>query len=530
VRKAAPARRMGGQPNLLLVTCDAMRLDHLGCYGATDISTPNIDRLAREGLRFEHVRAQTETTFGSYCSLLTGVHPLRTGVYSEWGRFPAHFPTLPEHLASAGYRTIMAVSERELADDRIGCRKVFSEVVPALGNPFQTSTITVRRLLRHLAHGRGEPWFAWAQFFEPHPPLMPAQSAIERRYREDPTHPDRQDRAQMIARIHAVESCLEFAEHPIDRAAGHLPTRILVRLKEALAALRDPSYAGPDLAAHIEGLGDKVRGGRTRAQFLEWLDGALAQAEQGRLTKDFLAWFDDLSRQLVLIERDLLGWIEGVVDFRYPEALYAAAIECVDEAIGELRDGLEDLAMLEDTVIVLTAPHGEYLGQFPVILHHHVPGETSLRVPLIVRPAASCRIEGGRSVADVFSLTDLFPTLAEWIGLQEPTGIDGRSRAAEAAAGQRWRDDPNVAISMCGAFVSVYQRPYKLVATLFPDVAWPWSSGPPPSDGIYLFREDDESHDVGESNPAIRVELLRVARDAISVLRSRAGHHRVLAC
>ena len=90
-----PPRRRGRTPNLLLVTCDAMRPDHLGCYGSTRTATPNIDRLAREGLLFEHARAQTETTFGSYCSLLTGVHPMRTGVYAEWGRFPVALAFTP---------------------------------------------------------------------------------------------------------------------------------------------------------------------------------------------------------------------------------------------------------------------------------------------------------------------------------------------------------------------------------------------------------------------------------------------------
>ena len=285
--------------------------------------------------------------------------------------------------------------------------------------------------------------------------------------------------------------------------------------------MRDPSHLGPDLAAHIEGLGDRVTGGRTRHEFLGWLDAALTKAEQGLLPPDFLDWLDDLQRHLHLIEFDLLGWINGVVDFRYLEALYAATIECVDAAIADLRDGLETLEMFDDTVVVLTAPHGEYLGKSPAILHHHVPGEIALRVPLIVRLPAPCHIEGGQSVADVFSLVDLFPSLTEWLGLQAPVGIDGRSRAADIAAGRRWRSDPNIAISMRGAFVSVYQSPYKLVAALFPDVVWPWSSGQRPSDGIYLFREDDKSRDVGHGNSMIRAELIHAGHSVISTLSSR---------
>ena len=350
---------------------------------------------------------------------------------------------------------------------------------------------------------------------------MPPQAAVERKYRGNPTHPDRKDRADLISRIHAIESCLDFANHPIDATAGRLPARILIRLRDTLAALRDPSRAGPDLASHIEGLGDNVRGGRTRQQFLEWFDAALRHAEEGVLAQDFLDWLSDLQAQLRLIELDLLAWIEGVVDFRYPEALYSASVECVDDAIAELRSGLEDLGMLPDTTIVLTAPHGEYLGEFPVILHHHVPGEAALRVPLIVRPAASCRIDGGQSVADVFSLVDLFPSVTELLGLQIPTGIDGRSRAPELAARQRWIDDPNIAISMCGGFVSVYRKPHKLIVSLFPGELWPWNSGPPPRDGVYLFRENDESRNITDANSCIRAELMDAARHVISALSSK---------
>jgi len=74
---------------------------------------------------------------------------------------------------------------------------------------------------------------------------------------------------------------------------------------------------------------------------------------------------------------------------------------------------------------------------------------------------------------------------------------------------------------MRGAFVSVYQSPYKLVASLFPDVVWPWNSGQRPSDGIYLFREDDESRDVGQGNSMIRAELMRAGHSVISTLSSR---------
>lgn len=506
-------------PNLILITSDALRRDHLGCYGADRVNTPNLDRLAREGLMFDHARAQTDTTFGSYCSLLTGLHPLSTGIDVEWGSFPAGASTLPRWIRDRGYRTVMAASERELGSPVAGLEDAFQQVVPILGNPAQASAITVRRLLRGLAK-TDEPVFVWLQLFDPHPPV-PAGPAARLKYDADPTCQDRADRTHLIPKIFAVEARKEFEEFGWDPRSGRLHSLLLKRLRATLAALADGTKAGPDLTSQLEQLGERARGGRSRGEFLEWLGRQLDDAERGQASAELYAWLDDLNAQLKIIERELLGWIEGVVDFRYPEALYAASVECVDAAFGELRAGLEALDLFDRSLIVFTAPHGECLGEEPAIFHHHVPAEPVLRVPLIVRfPGGEPPSDG--VFQDMFELVDLYPTMAEWLDLSAPKGLDGRSRAQDIASRGSAPCEDSIAAGMFGAFASLYRRPYKLVKSLLPDVTWPWVAGPRPADGVYLFHEDDEKTDLADAMPALKAELLDALQARLS--NNEPGH------
>ena len=67
-------------PNVVLITLDTTRADHLGCYGDTQARTPNLDRLAAEGVRFARVYAPAPLTLPSHTSILTGLYPATHGV------------------------------------------------------------------------------------------------------------------------------------------------------------------------------------------------------------------------------------------------------------------------------------------------------------------------------------------------------------------------------------------------------------------------------------------------------------------
>ncbi len=101
--------------NVLLITLDTTRPDHMGCYGAEDDITPNIDRLAADGARFERAISTAGITPMSHASILTGLNNYRHGMrvfYSEEcsHRLKDSVDTLPEILAAKGYRTAGMVS------------------------------------------------------------------------------------------------------------------------------------------------------------------------------------------------------------------------------------------------------------------------------------------------------------------------------------------------------------------------------------------------------------------------------------
>ena len=95
-----------GPYNVVVVTLDTLRADRLGAYGFSDISTPAIDGLARDGVLFENAHSTTPLTLPAHTSLFTGNYPLLHGVIDNGGYLvPEEAETLAEVLGAAGYRT-----------------------------------------------------------------------------------------------------------------------------------------------------------------------------------------------------------------------------------------------------------------------------------------------------------------------------------------------------------------------------------------------------------------------------------------
>src|SRR5213593_1446585 len=78
---ASPATPTGATPNVVVITIDTLRPDHLGCYGYKQIRTPNIDALAADGVRFERAYTPVPVTLPSHTVIFTGTYPIRSGVH-----------------------------------------------------------------------------------------------------------------------------------------------------------------------------------------------------------------------------------------------------------------------------------------------------------------------------------------------------------------------------------------------------------------------------------------------------------------
>ncbi len=110
--------RPAARTSVLLITIDTLRADHLGCYGYSRATSPRIDRLAAEGIRFTRVTASLPRTTQSIASILTGRYPKGHGARGLFSTLPATNVTLAEILESEGYRTGAVVSNMFLAPGR----------------------------------------------------------------------------------------------------------------------------------------------------------------------------------------------------------------------------------------------------------------------------------------------------------------------------------------------------------------------------------------------------------------------------
>ena len=208
---APPVLRRDGHRHVLLITADALRADHLGCYGHPEVATPNLDRLAADGCLFKHALAPSSSTLSSYASMLTGLLPDAHKIWAEWGSLPDNLPSLPAALSAAGYHTAIAPSETELATPAFGFTAPFEHCIACLGRPAQDGAVTTRQAVGWLRKGPPAPWFLWAQYFDTHPPAIPPEPFRSMYYRGDPTDPSRQNKRDWIRMIHGVESVLAIS-------------------------------------------------------------------------------------------------------------------------------------------------------------------------------------------------------------------------------------------------------------------------------------------------------------------------------
>lgn len=167
--------------NLLLVTIDTLRADRVGAYGAPDVSTPNLDGLARHGLLFDDALASVPLTLPSHATILSGLEPPHHGVRANGADlFPPDRETLATVLESQGYATAAFVGAYVL-DRRFGLARGFDtyddriERRPEGASPLESErpcNAVVDIALPWLAAQSG-PFFAWAHFYDPHAPYEP---------------------------------------------------------------------------------------------------------------------------------------------------------------------------------------------------------------------------------------------------------------------------------------------------------------------------------------------------------------------
>jgi arylsulfatase A-like enzyme/Tfp pilus assembly protein PilF len=228
-------------PNLLLITIDTLRADHVGAYGATTAATPALDALAAEGVRFDQVQTAAPLTGPSHATILTGLYPpmhgVRNNVVFSLGKEDVTLATL---LKRRGYRTAAFVGAYPVAAafgfgqgfDTFD--EEFHETAPGEQGAERRANEVADAAVRWLTEGPAEaghrdggPFFMWTHFYDPHAPYDPPPPYRER-----------------------------FADHPYDGEIAFTDAQV----KRVLDALQQTGHHDDTvvmlLADHGEGLGD----------------------------------------------------------------------------------------------------------------------------------------------------------------------------------------------------------------------------------------------------------------------------------
>lgn len=150
------------KPDVLLLVVDTLRRDVLTCYGGKDIETPNIDRLANDGLRFENAVSPAPWTIPSMASIMTGLSPLTHGA-KRTRTFPTKPPTLAKRMKYGGYQTQAIVASNTFLNPDNGNFDIgFDEYV---WDP--EDSVTDYAMKWYTSHSK-TPSFLWLHYMEPH--------------------------------------------------------------------------------------------------------------------------------------------------------------------------------------------------------------------------------------------------------------------------------------------------------------------------------------------------------------------------
>lgn len=344
-------------PNVLLISIDSLRADHLGAYGYGRATSPAIDGLAAEGVLFERTTSSTSWTLPSHASLFTGLPIAGHGCHSKRTKLRPAALTLAERLQSAGYRTAGFWSGPYL-------HPVFG-----LGQGFEEYVNCA----------------SFGYFEEPAPG---AQRKANQQSHEDITNP------------------------------------------------------------------------KLTREVLGWLDKRQAEADQRPFFLFVHMWdvhydFFPPAPYDVMFTGDYAGSADGTTmrklpgqeldaaDKEHTRALYDGEIAWTDLHVARILERLESQGLKENTLVILTADHGEEFWERGNFGHRKNLFEESVHIPLVLRYPPS--VPAGLRVQSPTSIVDVLPTVLEVLGLEaswDAEGLEGRSLVpawmGQAEVPERW--------------------------------------------------------------------------------------------
>ncbi len=183
------------KPNLLLITLDTTRADHLGCYGYEKAQTPHIDAMAAKGVLFERAYCNVPLTLPSHATIMTGLLPPEHGLHINGEKtLDDQFITLAEVLAEKGWNTAAFVASFVL-DSRFGLNQGFDLYNDDITHgdsenfglrAYKDGSLIVDSVIEWSKMADHEPYFCWVHLFDPHKPYHTHTNLFGEQYINNP--------------------------------------------------------------------------------------------------------------------------------------------------------------------------------------------------------------------------------------------------------------------------------------------------------------------------------------------------------
>ncbi len=382
-------------PNILVIITDQQRQDHLGCYGNPVIQTPNIDRLAAAGVRFDRHYVNNPLCMPGRATLFSGMTPRAHTVRTNGINLPRHLPVLPGILKEHGYQTHLVgklhldcfgnkvPGERTEADND----KDFKAGKEVWG--FESGEMAV-------GHGNGVRG-AYRDWLEKK--LAGAPSPWEKRL-ENMGYGAEQCIYTQITEEHHHSTWIA------ERTVHFLENRDQTRPFFLWCSFPDPHhpYTPPQNYADmypLETIPLPVR----REGELDELGPHFTQAYQGE------QWFSGRGKAPTKMS-----------DIQYQEIISRTygMVSLIDANVGRILEGLRRQGLEDDTLVIFSSDHGDMMGDHWLINKGPFHFEGLLKVPFIVRWPGNC--QAGAAVSALTSHLDFLPTLLEAVGAPYPEG------------------------------------------------------------------------------------------------------------
>ena len=361
-------KEIPSKPNVLFIAVDDLRPE-LNCYGVSQVSTPNFDRLAGMSTLFTRAYCQQAVCAPSRNSIMTGLRPDALGIYDLYTFFRQKMPnvlTLPQHFKNHGYFT-----------ERIG--KIY-----------------------HTGHGNKDDSLSWSQpaatLWRPNPISNGDTMGLERDY---PTIHDKKLPFYRSPQSEKNMSDVVSTDYAVNRLGELKDTSFFFAVgfsKPHLPFVAPSKYWDLYNADDIDIPSRSVPAGMP----------SIALHQFGELRK-----YHGIPAQGPLDDETTRSLIHG----------YYAAVSLVDAQIGKLLQALEEHDLMDNTIIVLWGDHGWKLGDYGGWCKH-TNFELDTRVPLFIVNPKDRKGSQSNSLAE---LVDLYPTICDLADLPHPDHLEGQS-------------------------------------------------------------------------------------------------------